>query len=415
MLLAQVWSSWSLSWITPFGAVRVILALIAFALLTRNIWVTATSQREFLPLAGVLSALWWTLASRGNLECEGKFIAASLAALAIGTLCGFVFSSTTGEGESVGKVRDWLVGGIAALSVAQVASGGNGIRKVLGIFVPVDCPDDLAVVAGMAVVYSVGGFFLMFFNRELILNILLTQQRNLVKAEFDKSSKAADKKIVDAVGLTPGVLDWQTSQQEDGAALDPQVLKYVTEVGTRLRQGEHVPVDEVKKAAVVLGLGGEIVRATQFLELALQTNPADEDLAMMLAKSLAELDKREEAVAELVEFKTKNAKPSRVDKLLGFYLLWSKDRLQESIEHTTSYLDKIAPKDDGAIFNLACAYAQLYAQTQSEENRKLALQKLKDAISMNHVWKERAVELTGIDGDFVSLKDDAEFKVIVQK
>jgi hypothetical protein len=46
---------------------------------------------------------------------------------------------------------------------------------------------------------------------------------------------------------------------------------------------------------------------------------------------------------------------------------------------------------------------------------KLALDKLKQAVSANKVWKERAVELTGIDGDFVSLKDDPEFKAIVQK
>jgi hypothetical protein len=81
--------------------------------------------------------------------------------------------------------------------------------------------------------------------------------------------------------------------------------------------------------------------------------------------------------------------------------------------YTTSYLEKVAPKDDGAIFNLACAYAQLYGKSKDEKSRKLAVDKLKEAVAVNKVWKERAVELTGTDGDFASLKDDPEFQPIV--
>jgi len=45
----------------------------------------------------------------------------------------------------------------------------------------------------------------------------------------------------------------------------------------------------------------------------------------------------------------------------------------------------------------------------------MALEKLKEAITFNKIWKERALELTGIDGDFVSLKDDPEFTDVIQK
>jgi hypothetical protein len=55
-------------WLTPYTAVRTGLGLIALALLAWTIWGRATSQRDFLPLAAVLSALWWTLAGGGDLE-----------------------------------------------------------------------------------------------------------------------------------------------------------------------------------------------------------------------------------------------------------------------------------------------------------------------------------------------------------
>jgi tetratricopeptide (TPR) repeat protein len=404
-----------LGWLTPYTAVRIGLGLIALALLAWTICGKATSQRDFLPLAAVLSVLWWMLAGRGDLESESKFIAVSLSAFAIGTLFGFVFSSTMGESDSVGKVRDWLVGGIAALTVAQVASGGHTVKKLLDVFVPQNHPDDLAAVAGMAVVYAVTGFFLMFFNRELILNLLLVKGRVAARDAFEKSAAAAGKKIVEAFGQAPGVLDWQTTAQQEPLELDPEVQGYVREVETRLRNGEKVDLEDIKKAAVVLNLGGENIRATEFLKLASQRNPDDEDLVMMLAKTLAELGERDQAIAQLLEFKKRNPKPSRIDKILGFYYLWSPDKLKESIQFTSSYLERVAPEDDGAIFNLACAYAQLYGESNDPELRKLALDKLKQAVSANKVWKERAVELTGIDGDFVSLKDDPEFKGLVQK
>src|SRR5713101_5080436 len=215
MLVGFVLKSISFYSITLYSVTRVALAVATLGLLARVIWGKVATQRDFLPLAAVSSALWWTLSGRGNLECEGKFVAASLAAFAIGTLCGFVFSSTTGESDSVGKVRDWLIGGVAALSVAQIASGGHAIRNVLEIFVPKGCPDDLAIVAGMVVVYSVGGFFLMFFNRELLLNILLARGRAQARQEFEKHAEAASAKIVEAYGQNPGLLDWQTTAQQE--------------------------------------------------------------------------------------------------------------------------------------------------------------------------------------------------------
>jgi tetratricopeptide (TPR) repeat protein len=254
----------------------------------------------------------------------------------------------------------------------------------------------------------------MFFNRELILNLLLVKGRVAARDAFEKSAAAAGKKIVEAFGQAPGLLDWQTTAQQEPMELDPEVQGYVREVETRLRNGEKVDLEDIKKAAVVLSLGGENIRATEFLKLASQRNPDDEDLVMMLAKTLAELGERDQAIAQLLEFKKRNPKPSRIDKILGFYYLWSPDKLKESIQFTSNYLEKVAPEDDGAIFNLACAYAQLYGQSNDPESRKLALVKLEQAVSANKVWKERAVELTGIDGDFVSLKDDPEFKALVQ-
>jgi len=401
--------------VSPYRITLAVLGLAATVLLAWSVWRKASSQRELVPLGAVLSALWWTVAGRGEVESAGKFIAVSLAALAVGTLFGFVFSSTLGEGESVGKVRDWLVGGIAALTIAQAAAGGETVRKLLNIFVPQNHPDDLAAVSGMAVVYFVAGFFLMFFNRELLLNLLLVKGRAAARDAFERSSLAASKKIVEAYGQAPGTLEWQTAAQQEPLEVDPEVREYVRTVETDLRASKEVASDDVKKAAVVLGLTGENIRGTQFLKLAVERSPNDEELVIMLAKSFAELGEREQAIQQLEDFKKRNPKAGRADKLLGFYLLWKPDRLQDSIRYTTSYLENIAPKDDGAVFNLACAYAQLYGDGNDKDSRRLALEKLGQAISVNKVWKERAVELTGVDGDFASLKDDPDFKALVQK
>jgi tetratricopeptide (TPR) repeat protein len=283
----------------------------------------------------------------------------------------------------------------------------------LGLFVAKECPDDLGVVAGMAVVFFVGGFFLMFFNRELLLNVLLERGRRAALWEFQQSAQTASQKVVDAIQL-PGKLDWESPAQQDALGKDPAVQNYVAKVEAALRRGDPVDLKDIKQTAIVYTLGGQNVHVIEFLKLARSRYPDDLEIAMMLAKAFAELDERQQAIATLTEFKTRFPGPSAVDKLLGFYLLWEPTKLQDSIRYTSQYLT-IAPTDDGAIFNLACAYSQLFGQTKSAESRQSALQYLKEAISVNGVWRERAIELTGVEGDFVALKDDPEFLELTRK
>jgi hypothetical protein len=53
-------------------------------------------------------------------------------------LGGFPFSSYGEESNTLGKIRDWLAGGITALTVANVAS----IKAILSLFVVSSAPQE---------------------------------------------------------------------------------------------------------------------------------------------------------------------------------------------------------------------------------------------------------------------------------
>lgn len=375
----------------------------------------APPQREILVLAGLWSALWWTVAGHGNQECTAKFVAASLAAFAVGTVAGFLFSSYGDEKESVGKVREWLVGGITALTVAEVAKGSENVKGLLIIFVPKACPDDFGIIAGMTVVFFVGGFFLMFLNRELVLNVLLAKSRAMRKS-IEEKGEAANQALVEALGRMAAEETWETGVQQEPLVRDPSVQEFLDLVERNIEKGEGVRLHDIKKAATLYSLSGQNAKLVKFLEQVRIQYPRDPDILAMYARACSEVGNRRKAIEALQQFKQKVRGPHQLDKVLGFHLLWSEDvpGLKASVEHTSSYLT-LFPNDDGALFNLACAYAQLYEKTGEEQYEKLALEKLEAAITANPVWKQRARELTAPgEGDFASLRDKETFKKLVE-
>lgn len=97
----------------------------------------------------------------------------SLSSFMVGCLGGFLFTSYGEESATVGKVRDWLIGGLTGLTIAKASQ----IKALLLTFAAGPGPSEFAIVAGAATVYAILGFFLMFFQRELILNVLLAEGR----------------------------------------------------------------------------------------------------------------------------------------------------------------------------------------------------------------------------------------------
>ena len=100
-------------------------------------------------------------------------IALAGAAFIVGSLAGFVFTTYGDETASVGKVKDWLVGAVAGLTVVEFGR----LHAVLLLFAATASSADFALTLATAMIFAGGGFYFMFFGRELIFNIPLAQKR----------------------------------------------------------------------------------------------------------------------------------------------------------------------------------------------------------------------------------------------
>ncbi|MGH8248824.1 MAG: tetratricopeptide repeat protein [Gammaproteobacteria bacterium] len=349
-----------------------------------------------------------------------RLAGASLAALAVGTIIGFLFSSYGEEQASVGKIRDWLVGGITGIAIAEAMERGQMVKTILDKFVPrPQGPEDFGLVTSMVIVYSALGFFLMFFNRELILNLWLAESRAR-RSKLEEAARAASAKLAEVSAEQP-VTDPVTVSTEKGKGLgkDPDVREFIHLAEKALQKGAQLRSDESRKLGIAYYYDGQYDKAIPYLQQAHSLAPGDADIALKLATAFGEMGRQREAVSHLEELgKSPNA-PAVVFKLLGYYLLWAPEwgepkRLDDAVEHSRKYLS-LQPDDGGAAFNQACGYSQLYGLTNDREMRKNALASLLRAISLHPVWKERARELTGDDADFASLRNDDEFKVITKK
>src|SRR5581483_3297252 len=83
----------------------------------KNPWTTPT----WIAIA-IASILWWVIAAQ---HCLWRFVLVvglSLSAFMVGCLVGFLFTSYGEEASTVGKVRDWLIGGITGLTIAKAGA-----------------------------------------------------------------------------------------------------------------------------------------------------------------------------------------------------------------------------------------------------------------------------------------------------
>src|SRR5579872_812862 len=124
-------------------------------------------------LIGVASLGWWSLESQLNLRRFVLAVAISLSSFMIGSLIGFLFSSHGEEADTIGKVRDWVIGGITTLTIAKAAQ----IKATITTFAADQGPNEFAIAFGAAVAYAALGFAFMYFLREIYLNPLLAERR----------------------------------------------------------------------------------------------------------------------------------------------------------------------------------------------------------------------------------------------
>jgi len=207
-----------------------------------------------------LSVVWWGIVGLGekSLEAGIETAALCLAALMVGSLVGFLFSSY-GDEESatLGKVRDWLIGGVTAITVTRASS----IQGILDKFMTSPTPADQGLVDGIAIFYAGLGFFFMYFGREIFLNVILARSR-AARDQLAGSSKAGAVVRQFLLSLPPSMLTGADFGDRISGLPDSEVKRlsrelYDDEVEEFLKQaqaavdGGTTDWDTVSKAAYI--------------------------------------------------------------------------------------------------------------------------------------------------------------------
>lgn len=367
------------------------------------------NQRDALAATGLASVLWWTGAAEFEQARVAAFVGISALAFALGTTVAFLFTSHGDEEQSVGKVRDWLLGGLTVLTFGEALNRFQSIKALIKLF-EVKTGDFGSLVAMLAV-GLVLGFYTMFFNRELVLNALL-KRGHLEQRKLTQELAAVSVELAKADSLRP-----DTDPEAKRAALPAEGKKRLAQfaaVGQQAREmGEDLKPDTSWALAKASYHSGQYEKAAPLLEKFLPDPEHATEAALKLAQCYGEMGQPGEAVRVLERAKGDHPAPP-VLKLLGYYLLWIPERLKEAVAYTTEYLGR-RPKDDGAVLNLACAHAQLYGQSEKkdEELKKHALDQLARAIELDPSTKALARSLARPGGDFVSLADEPKFKELV--
>lgn len=347
------------------------------AWLDGGFWTANSTSLFFFFIVVPVSVFWWRYAARTSQIPGQLLVGVSTACFMIGCLTGFVFTSYGEETGTIGKVRDWVIGGLTGLTLAQATQGGGFFKGFLAKFTVKDNADgnQFALVMSMAIVYFSLGFLFMFFQRELGWNVRLARSR-AERGILDGSRQTtlAIQKLL--VQLPPdiltGVQDINQTDVSDKAKDDLKRTVYGDDVNTFLKQAEEA----VKSGA---GLGWEDVykvaniqyyrayfetgdqhvaqvkKALDWITRALTLNPLHADLTMKYADMLDGDRQKHAAVAVLENLAVRPEAPTVTFQWLGYYLRGETDRLDDSINYSNKFL-ALFPGDNDARFNQAYAY-----------------------------------------------------------
>jgi len=383
----------------------------------------------------LLSLAWWRIAGQGSSARMVLIMALSLAAFMVGCLVGFLFTSYGEEAGTVGKVRDWLIGGITGLTIAKAAA----IKSLLTTFQATTGNGEFALTVSAAVVYASLGFFFMFLQRELVLNVLLAQGR-AERGRLDGTKQAGQ--VVRSfllklpASLLSGVDDVDEISSVDKAeAKNLSDILYSDEVKTFLQQadaaladGTGLDWDVISKVAYIQyyrtyfekkeDKPTQARRAISWITRALVMNPQHADFTLKLADMIAATGDYETAVGVLERLVRQPDAPIVVRQWLGYFLLMVPGRLRDSVRYSEEYRNLLG-EDTDSLFNLASAYARAFCENvvelgPPEENHRKALTYLRQALQrepdyadvVKTKWIERGESFTC----FVS---DKEFRSLV--
>lgn len=398
-----------------------------------------TSGQAHLCLLTISLALWLLM---GQLAWWRTVLVVGLsfASFTAGALAGFLFTSYGEENATLGRVREWLIGGLTGLTIANVGV----IKAILLTFAFDPGPREFAIAIAVAITYVGLGFFYMFFQRELILNVHLARSRAL-RGRVDGTIQAgiATQKLL--VGIPPSMLaridsldDTIGEHKSEFESLKKvlyadDVSEFLKEADEALGAGAALDWDVVSKAAYLnyyrtyyeSGESRELQeqKAEEWILRALLLNPQHGDLTARYADVLWMQDSNTDAVVILERLMMSTEAPAFVQQWLGYFLLFVPNREDDAIRISKDYHARF-PDENDTFFNIACAYAQKYSHELRERdiakdpespNRSLALKNLREGLKAEPEYaktvREEWIEPDGFFHDFI---DDEEFRQLVR-
>lgn len=396
----------------------------------------------FLPVwiaVAVVSVLWWIAESGGN---RWRFIlsaAMSVTSFMVGCLIGFLFSSHGEETDTIGKIRDWVIGGITTLTIAKAAS----IKATIMNFEVVKDDKEFAVAFGAAVAYFALGFAFMYFLREIYLNPLLAErrrERGIIEGtrSVDQVVKSSFAKLPASIlAQGPDVNDISNPEKKEAANklrddfFSHDVDAFIEEVNDSLDQSAGVNWDDIAKVANIQYYRTYFVQesekaaqaklAIEWIQRTLMFNPHNVDLVIKYADMLTVTGDYTGAVGILERLVHQPDAPLMVRQWLGYFLLYVPHRAADAIKYSNDYRTLVG-EDADSLFNISCAYAQANCEGPGAEpgledsatNHAKALEFLKLALQREPDYAATVLGKWARPGEsFSCFAQDPEFLALV--
>jgi tetratricopeptide (TPR) repeat protein len=454
VLLPLGW--WTVSGGRIDGFRRALISLAGLAILIAGLLIGYFSRRHrtseekpvklfpsnfFWGLFSLLSVSWWIIAGSADKTRSILLAAVGLGSFMIGALVGFIFTSFGDELATFGKIRDWVIAGITGATLVELAEQGGIFKNILQKFTRTGEQGEFGLVISMAVVYFSVGFFFMFLQRELLLNLPLAKSR-AERGKLDGTVQAglAIQRLLQK--LSPSLL---TGQDDIDAILDQKeaadtrklledddVKLFLNQAEQAVKEGRALEYDAVSKVAYIYYYKvysaeedkkqslGQV--AIHWVQRALVLNPMHIDLLMKYADLEMILNEYVSAAAILERSLARDDVPAYVRQWLGYALLQLPDRLQDSIRYSEEFL-RLFPDASASMFNIAIAYAKLYCRELKSvgkpslpvsPNRRQALQWLEEALMKDPDYREHVQQnYSSKGGSFECMDSDPDYRRIV--
>lgn len=387
----------------------------------------------------LLGGILWCLfagrdASGWNVQRTLLLLATEGFGTVFGVFFAFFFTSSGKEEEAtLGKIRDWMLAGVTGAGAAEIMERGGSVKRLLLIFALGNQPGDFALTVSTVTLGFGGGFFFMFFQRELNLNVLLAKARALTaRAEGSESASIVLHELLSKlpVSLLTSISDVSNSglSEEERKNLgellhSKEVAKFLELTKDRLNSGAPLDWDSISKTALIQyyktyfepkeSRNSQIQEAEAWIQRALLIQPLHGPLTIAYSDLKAMQKDCASAARLLKDLIVGGDPPATALQLLGYYLLEANDDV-ESVRYSQMYL-QLYPDDALTIFNLAYSYGRMFCNSPARtELRTRCLEFLSRGLILDPAHVIRIRE-TWIPEGFHCLQADEEFCDLLTK